>query len=127
MAPAAGAPRKGPTVWTVDVPAGWEVINRSGQRLNTGAERRAVLELYRARVQLEISRELLRQHRMDGPALITAQQRFARGCWLVRLGLQAGASPLHRIGPDGTTLAESLEKLQQQNKPLLTQHHRQDV
>ena len=120
----------------MEAPAGWEVwgafteqtkSSPGGWPLAAGAERRAVVELSRAKVQLAVSRELLHQQRTDGPALASAQRRFARGCWLAKLALQAGASPLRRVLPDGPTLAEWLEQLQQQNKALIAEHHLEAV
>jgi hypothetical protein len=115
--PALEGAEPGTVVWTVDVPPGWEA-GGGGRPLGAGADRRAVLELYRASVQLAVVGDLVRQGQVDGPALAAAQRRFTRGCWLARLALQAGANPLRPGGPRGEPLGEWLARMRQQNKEL---------
>jgi hypothetical protein len=116
----------GPVVWTVDVPAGWETADgRHG--LLTGANRRATIELYRASAQLALSRELVRQPRTDEQALASAQDRFARSCWLAELALKAGADPRLRASPQGTPLKEWLTQLRGQNSELCRVYHLEEM
>jgi hypothetical protein len=111
----------GPTVWTVDVPPGWQVSSAVGRDLGLGADRRAAVELYRAAAQLAISQDLVRR-RADESALMAAQKRFVRECWLAERALQSGANSTRRIGPQGTNVGEWLRQLRKQNEVLLREH-----
>jgi hypothetical protein len=122
----------GPTLWTVDVPPGWEVAANSAKGI-MGADRRAVVELQRAAAQLAISRELVvrqqHQQRPDEQALLAAQRRFSRSCWLVRLALEGGADPLHPVtmGPTPMSVSEWLRQLRQQNQALAREHRFEEI
>jgi hypothetical protein len=118
-----------PTIWTVDVPPGWEAVTRDG--LESALDGRAALALQRAAAQLAISRALLRQLLPDDQVLRFAQRRFARQCWLARLALVGGTKRQPRIISDeertGLSAAEWLEHLEQHNKSLLLEHQREEI
>jgi hypothetical protein len=115
-----------PVIWTVDVPAGWETGN-SARGLGAGADRRATLELYRAAAQLALTREQVRHQRADEQELATAQDRFARSCWLAELALKAGADPRRRAGLQGLPLKEWLTQLRSANEALCREHQLEEV
>jgi hypothetical protein len=102
----------GPTVWTVDVPAGWDVPVGG----LTGATRRAAVELYRAAAELAFCRELGGPVSASEAALAQAQARLRRGLVLAGLAVAAGADARRRVGPDGLDLAAWLKQLRQQSE-----------
>jgi hypothetical protein len=102
--------RQGPAVWTVEVPAGWEIAGSGGARfLGAGTTRRAVLELHRAEVALAICRELGSQ-RGNGPARAEAEARFTHSSRLAELALEAGA--------EGPALPAWLARLRKEHSAL---------
>jgi hypothetical protein len=112
---------KGTTLWTVMIPAGWEVARSSpATRLGTGPTREAALALARAEAQLHISQDLVKQHRDNvvSAALTASQQRFLRYRRHARHALDLGADRSGVVGPEGQTLAGWLESLQAQNRSL---------
>jgi hypothetical protein len=118
----------GPTIWTLTVPPGWEVVSSDGDgERGVGADRRAAVALYRARAQLAISRELLRQPRTDDSALAAAQRRFARSIWVAELALKAGADPRQKLGPGGEHVSDWRAQLRQENRALLHEHQLDEV
>jgi hypothetical protein len=113
----------GATIWTLTVPPGWELLASEGHGTpSVGADRRAAVALYRARAQLTITRELLRQPRTDEKALTQAQRRFASSVWVAGLALKAGADPHHTARPGGEEIADWLEQLRRANRDLLHEH-----
>jgi hypothetical protein len=102
----------GPTVWTVDVPPGWEPASGSGGALSKGADRRVAVELHRAAALLAIGQQMASQ-RPSQAALAGVRRKFARCCRLADLALQAGADPLRRGGPGGTAVSAWLKQLRE--------------
>jgi hypothetical protein len=124
--PQLARPAPEPAFLTLTVPPGWELSEGEGG-LTRGADRRAAVALYRARAQLAISKELLRQTRTDEKALVEAQRRFARSVWVAGLALKAGADPRLAAGPGGEDVADWLEQLRRGNRELLHEHQLDEV
>jgi hypothetical protein len=116
----------GPTLWTVRVPAGWDVVRGAPAiRLGSGATREAALALYRAEAQLRICQDLGRQGGEDAASapLAAAQHRFALYCRHARHALDLGANRSGVTGPDGkVSLGEWLDRLQSENPGLADQN-----
>ncbi len=105
--------KPGPLLWTVQIPPGWEVSSSTGgTRLGSGATRRAVLELHRASLELELFRELTASQRTA--EAMAAGQRLARSLALARLAIQTGVAGERALGPEGLALSRWLSELQQQ-------------
>ncbi|MGH7172502.1 MAG: hypothetical protein ACRELG_19660, partial [Gemmataceae bacterium] len=112
---------QGTTLWTVRVPAGWEVAHDSATtRLGAGAAREAALALSRAETQLHICQDLTKQRRdsVASATLAACQQRFALYCRHARNALDLGADRGDVRGPQGQSLTEWLETLQEKNRSL---------
>jgi hypothetical protein len=112
---------KGPTLWTVLLPAGWEAAQSTpNARLGSGSARAAALALYRAEAQLRIRQDLSKQKQdtVVSAALALAQQRFALSCLEAQHALAVGGNRGGVVGPEGQSLAEWLEKLQADNRSI---------
>ncbi len=120
--------QKGPVLWTVMVPPGWEAAKgSSANRLGTGAAREGALALYRAEAQLRVSQELSKRGREAAASLIAAQRRFAQHCRHARHALDLGANRGGVMGPAGQTLAEWLQKLTSDNRELIERNGLESV
>ncbi|MHB8736809.1 MAG: hypothetical protein ACYC6M_16015, partial [Terriglobales bacterium] len=116
---------KGPALWTVLMPAGWEPAQSTpATRLGSGAAREGTLALYRAEAQFRISQELCKQGRNNVLAapLGDAQRRFAAYCLHARHALDMGANHGGVTGPTGQPLAKWLTKLPGANRDLAGQN-----
>ena len=112
--------QKGPVLWTVMVPPGWETAKSTPtNRLGTGAAREGALALYRAEAQLRISQELCKQGREAAAPLAASQRRFAQYCRHARHALDLGANRGGVTEPAGQTLEEWLQKLESDNRELV--------
>jgi hypothetical protein len=85
----------------VDVPPGWH-LGPDAAGVLRGPSRRAALELYRARAQLALCRQLLAHGQGDEPALARTRAGLTRSLRLAGLALEAGAEG---TSPDGQSLA----------------------
>ncbi len=108
---------KGPTVWTVTVPPGWQAV-LTGAANWQGATREAALALWRADVQLHISQDLAKERRdnVASSALAAAQQRFTLYCRHAQQALDLGAGGA--AGPQNHSLTDWLAELQANNRLL---------
>jgi hypothetical protein len=118
--PAVVGARGGRTLWTVHVPAGWQLREAGAGATLEAPDRVAVRELARAGVQLEISRGLAGRMSEAGNVgrLTAAQRRFYLGCRRASQALEAGAGRATDLGPRGQGLGAWLEELRQQNREL---------
>jgi hypothetical protein len=101
-------------LWTVLVPCGWKVSGEAAATgLGNGPARDAALALYRAKAQLHICQDLVRQPRDDevSASLADSQQRLNECCYLARQALDLGAKRGGVTGPEGQSLAEWWETL----------------
>jgi hypothetical protein len=105
-----------PTVWTVHVPAGYQLRWSTGGADVVSA---AGADLWRADAQLRLSEQLaLRAQRAGGevflPALRAAQGRFYRSCRQAEYELAASA--IADVGPKGQDLSAWLAELKDANQ-----------
>jgi hypothetical protein len=118
------------SVWTLRIPAGWEVAQETlTGSLGEGAARVGALALHRAEAQLHISQELCKQGRdsIASAPLASAQRRFALHCRQARRALDVGANRGGARGPNDQNLAEWLRKLQADNHELADQNGFEDL
>jgi hypothetical protein len=104
---------KGPTLWTIIVPPGWQAPP-AGVSGWLGAAREAQLALWRADAQLHIIQDLAkeRRERVGSAALVAAQQRFDLCCRHARSALELDADIDTASGPQGQSLTDWLQSLQ---------------
>jgi hypothetical protein len=102
----------GPCTWTAYVPPGWEPFGGEPAGALVGAVRIAILDLHRARAELEFVRNLGDAGPRSHAALRDARRRFARGCGHAEQALRVGAGAKGVTGPAGQGLSEWLESLQ---------------
>ncbi|HTU92520.1 MAG TPA: hypothetical protein VMF69_20735 [Gemmataceae bacterium] len=115
---------KGPTVWTVMVPPGWQAA-LTGTTGWQGATREAALALWRSDVQLLIRQDLAKESRdsVVSATSAAAQQRFALYCRHVRLALDLGADGSSAVGPRGQILRSWFAYLQIKDHSLNSENH----
>jgi hypothetical protein len=139
--PKMGRPRledvaEGPVVWTIHVPAGFVVAPGASRDASPPSRAtRAGLELRRAAAQLRLTRALASQGQGRGDAfaaqLALAQYRFYLSCryaehWLAITPPSEGFALLPTnnrptvvdMGPQGQSLADWLQELQEENRQL---------
>jgi hypothetical protein len=110
---------KGPTLWTIMVPPGWQAPP-AGASGWLGAAREAQLALWRADSQLHIIQDLSkeRRERAGSAALVAAQQRFDLCCRHARSALELDADIDAAPGPQGQSLTDWLQSLEAKNRLL---------
>jgi hypothetical protein len=115
----------GPVVWSVQVPAGYSARPRGRGDAGSEAGRpasRAALELRRAQAQLRLSEALARQAQGRGdafaPQLAAAQWRFYQFARYAEHWLAPAATPVPDLGPDGQSLFEWWQQLEERNSEL---------
>jgi hypothetical protein len=114
----------GPVLWTVWVPAGWETdsprpVGRSADHaefLGKGAGRLAVLDLYRARAELQALEAMAARGRAAD--LAAGRRRFARWCSHAERALAVGAGHGGMRGPSGQGLGDWLLALRHAERTL---------
>lgn len=112
---------EGRSVWTLRVPAGWDVVAPSGpQGLGKGATRSAALDLFRAEAQFRALQSL-------GPSGRDAQfesgrRYFAGLCRHAGQALASGADGSLGAGPESESLTDWLEALKRAGDALPPRH-----
>jgi len=102
----------GRALWTVLIPTGYTLKDRSGVGLRSGPQRLARLFLERASVQESLAVTFAEKNsEADRLARKAALERLGRFCRLAEQQLELADGPVEK-GPDGQTLAEWLGSLQ---------------
>jgi hypothetical protein len=109
----------GPAVWTVYVPAGFEMHVKSPNAPRPGPGRAATVALYRAEAQLRLSEALAEAAREGVTApLAVAQQRFYAFCRQADQALQLIGEEATELAPAGMSLSRWQRSLLDDNRKL---------
>jgi hypothetical protein len=114
----------GPTLWTVQVPSGWEAVAARGSgSLGEGPTRIAAVSLLRAAMDVGLSRTLAKVGGEGQQGLAEAQHRFYVHCREASRALAVATDPDSTRVAGGRRLTEWLASLEKENRAAAREDH----